>query len=88
MTVGASFSNGNRGYPSGWNFFDGEIAEVRVWNTARTAAQISANYDKTIYTLEEGLEVSLTFPEGTGTSTINNVNGVAGTFSSTPAFVL
>ena len=40
MTVGASFSTANRGYPSGWNFFDGEIAEVRVWNTARTAAQI------------------------------------------------
>ena len=36
-------------------FFDGKIDEVRIWNTARTSAQIIANYGNELSGSESGL---------------------------------
>ncbi|TFH17354.1 MAG: carbohydrate-binding protein, partial [Lentisphaerales bacterium] len=42
-------------WPYNNNAFIGQIAEVRIWNVARTPAQIAANYSKTLTGNESGL---------------------------------
>lgn len=46
----------------------GRLAEVRMWNTARTQAQIQANMYTTLAGSEDGLVHYYKFIEGTGTS--------------------
>ena len=62
--------------------FQGLIDEVRVWNVARTGAQISANYDQTLTGSESGLAGYWQFAEATGTTaldlTANANNGALG----------
>ena len=48
------------------NYFDGEIDDVRVWNTAQTQAQIQANLDAQLTGSETGLVGSWRFDEGAG----------------------
>jgi hypothetical protein len=47
--------------------FNGEIDQVRVWNTIRTDAEILANYNKCLQGNETGLVMLWQFEEGTGT---------------------
>lgn len=59
----------------------GQIDEVRVWNVARTAEQISANKDTEIETAT-GLVARWSFNEGAGTSVYDSTgNGNNGTIS-------
>ncbi len=58
-------------------FFQGVIDEARVWNLARTTAQILAFKDAPIATATTGLLARFGLNEGTGTGTSNSV-GVAG----------
>jgi hypothetical protein len=66
----------NVGYGgAGSEFFNGNIDEVRIWNTVRTDAQISDNYNKLIDSASTGLVAYWSFTEGTGTSVTNQVSG-------------
>ncbi|RYE14352.1 MAG: hypothetical protein EOP51_28305, partial [Sphingobacteriales bacterium] len=53
------------------NFFFGKIDEVRLWNVARTDAEIKANFDKFISPATTGLLAYYNFDQGTpaGTNT-------------------
>ncbi|MEQ8552368.1 MAG: BspA family leucine-rich repeat surface protein, partial [Cyclobacteriaceae bacterium] len=51
--VGSSY---NAGSIDG-DFFDGQIDEVRIWNTVRSAYQLSSHMDRELYGQEPGLEV-------------------------------
>lgn len=59
--------------------FQGNIDQVRVWNTVKTDAEILANYNKCLVGNETGLVMLWQFEEGTGTSVMdqsgNNNNG-------------
>ena len=54
--------------------WEGGIDEVRIWNTARTQAEIQANRNKTLTGNEAGLQAYYKFNEGTGQS-INDSAG-------------
>jgi VCBS repeat-containing protein len=62
--------------------FQGLIDEVRVWNVARTGAQILASYDQTLTGAEAGLMGYWRFNEPSGTTaldlTANGNNGTLG----------
>ena len=54
---------------SGTTYFDGSVDEVRVWNIARAAADINANYGQSFLTLPAvGLVANYSFNEGSGTT--------------------
>ncbi|HYK96998.1 MAG TPA: LamG-like jellyroll fold domain-containing protein [Candidatus Acidoferrales bacterium] len=57
---------GNNGNLS--NAFRGKIDDVRIWNVARTAAQIGANYLTEFSTTQTNLVANWRFNEGTGTT--------------------
>jgi hypothetical protein len=44
---GADLDIGRRGTNSGYNYFDGKIAQVRIYDTQLTSSEIKANYDAT-----------------------------------------
>lgn len=73
----ATSFNGSRG-PT--NQFIGDINEVRIWNTARTATEISSNKDVCLTGSETGLDAYYNFNEATG-NTLNDItgNGYTGT---------
>ena len=52
------------------NCFNGDFDEVRVWNLARTAAQIADNYGKPLSGDESGLVGYYKFDEASGATTI------------------
>lgn len=60
-------------------YFNGEIAHVRVWNVARSAADILQYMNRSVVGTESGLQGYWKLNEGTGTSvddlTSNNNNG-------------
>ena len=57
--------NGVNGGANG-RFFNGRLDEVRVWNVARTASQISANYNQAINAPVAGLVAAYAFNENSG----------------------
>ncbi len=57
-------------------FFNGSIDEVRVWNVARTAAQLSSDRGLHLLRTPAGLVACYPFGEGSGTATAD-ANGVA-----------
>ncbi len=69
---------GRANSPAG-KFFDGEIDEVRVWDTARTQGQIQANMTTDLTGAEAGLSGYWKFEEGAGSTafdlTANNNDG-------------
>jgi hypothetical protein len=76
MYIGGYDGPGN-GVNGGANsrFFNGRIDEVRVWNVARTAPQINANYNQIISAPTAGLVAGYSFNETSGNS-ILDVTGV------------
>ena len=69
-------------------FFHGVIDEVRIWNVARTGAEILANKDVKIVSGQTGLLARYGFDEATGTSVAGiSASGSApvGTVSGSPA---
>jgi hypothetical protein len=60
-------------------FLNGQMDEIRFWNTARTASEISTNMNVNIAANSAGLVAFYKLNEGTGTSTVDatglNANG-------------
>gem|GEM_PF-513094 len=71
------YDNPGNGVNGGANgrFFNGRLDEVRIWNVARTAAQISANYNQVISAPQSGLVAAYSFSETAGNA-IQDVTGV------------
>jgi hypothetical protein len=81
------------GDANGVNYFAGQIDEARVWNVARTPAELQADAGHTLTGSEPGLVGDWPLDEGTGTTafdqTANHNDGVlgAGNASQMPAWV-
>jgi hypothetical protein len=56
-------------------FFDGAVDEVRIWNYARSAAQVQSSANAQITTPQSGLVARWALDEGSG----NSIQGSAGT---------
>ena len=56
------------------SYLDGQIADARIWSDARTATEISDNYDRQLIGNEQGLIGYWTFNEGSG-SIANDKSG-------------
>lgn len=69
------------------SYFNGTIREVRIWDVARTQAQISQNKDIPLLGNETGLKVYFRTNEGSGT-TLNDAsgNGKTGTLQNGPTW--
>ncbi len=68
----------------GERFFDGVIDEVRMWNTARTAAEIADNKTTSFTGTEPGLVAYFSMNEGSGTTVTNLVDaGCSGSLVNT-----
>jgi Concanavalin A-like lectin/glucanases superfamily len=65
---------------SGSGGFTGKIDEFRIWNVARTDAEIQASMNKHLTGKEAGLVVYYSFDEGTGTSSKDLVGGFVAKF--------
>ncbi len=50
--------------PTEWRYFAGQIDEVRIWSSARTAAQIQDSMDRKVAATEPGLVRYFDFDEG------------------------
>ncbi len=71
IAVGTRFANGG----TRATYFDGQIAEIRFWNTVRTGAQIAANYNQLLKGSESGLIAYwpfMTLPSSTSGSFLLN----------------
>lgn len=70
--------------------FGGKIDELRIWNTARTQAQIKANmFNKNLSNSASGLKAYYKMNEGSGTTAVNsctNTTGIDGTLTSGPTW--
>jgi hypothetical protein len=67
-------------------FFHGALDEVRVWRTARTASQISANYNQRLVGTETGLVAYFPFDEASGSiATSKALGGLVATMTGSPA---
>lgn len=90
VLIGADNDDSNNDYEF---FFNGEIDEVRIWNTARTATQIRDNMNKTLSGSETNLVAYWNFDSGSGTTlsdqTSNSNDGSLGfnTGGSNPTWV-
>jgi N-acetylneuraminic acid mutarotase len=56
-------------------FFNGSIDEARIWNTARTSAQLTANANTCLTGTEPGLQAYYNFENGAGSGTLTDVAG-------------
>lgn len=55
-------------------YFNGKMDDIRIWNTARTVAEIQANMNTCLSGAETGLKAYFKISEGTGT-TITDLKG-------------
>ena len=84
--VGTSLSTATTQAPLG--FFSGSIDEVRIWNSARSQAQIQATKNSEITAPAAGLLGAWNLNEGTGASLADSSgNSVTGATVATPAWV-
>ncbi len=71
-----------------WQYFPGQIDEVRVWNTARTQAEIQDAMHHVLTGTETGLVAYYRFDEGSGTTTADlTANDNTGTLVNGPTWV-
>ena len=63
--------------------FDGELAEVRVWNTDRNQATIFANYSRRMKGNETGLQYYWPMDDGSGATCRELVSGATATIAKT-----
>lgn len=88
--IGATNNNGYS--PEAPNNFTGLIDDVRIWNTARNAAQISTNMSSCLTGAESGLVAYYNFEDGTGHNYLsdrsaNDYNGALTNMSISSAWV-
>ena len=70
------------------SYFTGSIDEVRVWNVARTAAEIARDMGYRLVGNEPGLVGYYRFDEGSGTTARDATSGANnGTLTNAPAYV-
>ena len=67
------------GYKQDGNYFNGYFDEFRVWNMARTAAQITSTMHTTLAGNEPGLVLYLKFDETSGTTAHDSVTSTGHT---------
>jgi len=72
-SMGGSTYNFHIGHHGGWNqYFNGQIDEVRVWDDARTASEISGNMNTELTGSESNLIAYYNMNAGSGTSLTDN----------------
>ena len=62
-------------YNGGGEFLKGRLADVRIWNTARTAAQIAGNLSPGLLNNSAGLVAYYRLNEGTGLTAFDSATG-------------
>jgi hypothetical protein len=73
---------------AGGQGFQGQIDEVRIWGTTRTATDVAGNYNQLLAGNEPGLLAYLHFDEGGGTTTLDSgPNRLVGALVNNPSFV-
>ena len=82
VKIGGGLSNNTE-------YFPGDIADVRLWNVARSQVQINADKDIVLNGNETGLIANYQFTEGSGSAATNSATGNAypGTLVNSPAWV-
>jgi hypothetical protein len=81
-TPGSPLYIGRQGSVCDCNFFNGSIAEVRIWNTLRTTNQIVADMNSSFWGRQPGLVAYYHFNEGAGASATDITgNGHTGTLN-------
>lgn len=72
-------------------YYNGQADEIRLWNVARTEAQVQADYNKTVLGTQPGLVAYYRLDEGNGTAfvdqTANANNGTLAGSPATPAWI-
>ena len=63
-TIGIGWSGGREGYGSGWTYFNGSIADVRIYNRALSPSEISTLYNSyntkvSLDSLQKGLVLDM-----------------------------
>jgi len=61
--------------PTGTEYWEGYLDEIRVWNTARTPQQIADHYNRKVTGSESGLVAYYPFDEGSGAVTEDKTSG-------------
>ena len=70
-------------------YFDGSLDEMRIWNVARTLAQIQASMNSTVPANSAGLAAYYKMDEGTGTTTADYTgNNNNGSFVGSPVWII
>ena len=70
------------------NFFQGQMDEIRIWNTVRTPAQINQNFQLSLTGSESGLVAYYRFDEGSGTTASDSSgHGNDGTLTSSSGWI-
>jgi hypothetical protein len=75
-------------WPGGRSNAPVEMAEVRIWNVARSQAEIPSDMNRSLVGVEPGLMAYYRMAEGAGMTAFDaNTNHLSGTLMSRPAWV-
>ncbi|MCP4111319.1 MAG: hypothetical protein GY749_38290, partial [Desulfobacteraceae bacterium] len=85
---GDTLKIGDPNYSEGYNHFEGQIDELRIWSTARTQDEIQDNMYSTVLDTESYLEAYYRFDQSDGDELIDLTdNAHDGTISGDPSWV-
>ncbi len=90
MSVSSNYANEPiyiGSHNAGSSLFKGSIDEVRIWNLARTQAQIKENLYKGPVATASGLVSYYKFNEGAGSTATNFTGGLNGNLQNSPSWV-
>ena len=62
-------------YTTNTQYFDGQMSDVRLWEVARTSAEINANMNTTLTGAETGLIAYYPLNDGAGSTTVTDLTG-------------
>ncbi|TDO22275.1 LamG-like jellyroll fold domain-containing protein, partial [Sediminibacterium goheungense] len=82
----ASLIIGRQGTGCGCNYFNGKLDDVRIWNTVRTASEISAGMNSCLSGSETGLLALYKMDDGSGTTVIDSKSANNGTITGTASW--
>ncbi|MDB9939467.1 gliding motility-associated C-terminal domain-containing protein, partial [Cyclobacteriaceae bacterium] len=95
LVIGAQRSSSGNNDSDFTNYFEGSLDEVRIWNVARSAAQINYAKDILLDGEEDGLVAYYQFNQGTAggnnsglSSLTEGINSLKGAFPTSTAFAL
>ncbi len=87
-TSGTTLRIGRRALPDNGEYFNGRIEEVRIWDYARSQAEIQADLASFINPATPGLLCYYKFNEGSGSTSVNSSGGAAASLINSPAWVV